>query len=200
MTPLQIFRVGQHTDMTGRTIAFSASDLAATAAAYDPARYEAPLVVGHPTTDDPAYGWVAALVLSGSCLEASPRQVDPAFAALVNEERFNRISASFFLPDVPSNPVPGVFYLRHVGFLGAAAPAVRGLKKPSFSLSAPAGHVVTFTAGADRDSHRAAFFASPDLQAEFGDVETYMGWLKAQSAGCRIIGNKTITGFARDSR
>lgn len=46
----------------------------------------------------------------------------------------------------------------------------------------------------------AAFFASPDLQAEFGDVEIYMGWLKAQSAGCRIIGNKTITGFARDSR
>lgn len=51
----------------------------------------------------------------------------------------------------------------------------------------------------DSDSS-AAFFASPDLQAEFGDVETYRGWLKAQAAGCRIIGNKTITGFARDSR
>lgn len=46
----------------------------------------------------------------------------------------------------------------------------------------------------------AAFFASPDLQAEFRDVETYRGWLKAQAAGCRIIGNKVVTEFARDSR
>lgn len=36
--------------------------------------------------------------------------------------------------------------------------------------------------------------------AEFSGVETYRGWLKAQAAGCRIIGNKVVTEFARDSR
>lgn len=139
--PLHIFRAGTHTAQSGLTLTFSENDLAATAAAYDSAKHEAPLVVGHPATDDPAYGWVASLAMSGDGLEAIPRQVDPEFAALVNAERFARISSSFFLPDAPSNPVPGVYYLRHVGFLGAAAPAVKGLRKPSFNLSDEAGTV-----------------------------------------------------------
>lgn len=141
ISTLHIFKVGTHTANSGLSLTFSAGDLAATAAAYDPAKHEAPLVVGHPATDDPAYGWVDALALLANGLEATPRQVDPAFAALVNDEHFNRISSSFFLPDAPNNPVPGVYYLRHVGFLGAAAPAVKGLRKPSFSLSDEAGTV-----------------------------------------------------------
>lgn len=141
MNPLNIFRPGTHTAQNGQTLTFTVADLTATAAAYDPARHEAPLVVGHPATDDPAYGWVASLAVSADGLEATPRQVDPEFAALVNAERFARISASFFLPAAPSNPVPGVYYLRHVGFLGAAAPAVKGLRKPSFNLSDLAGTV-----------------------------------------------------------
>ena len=135
MNALNIFRAGTHTDLHGRALTFTAADLAATAAAYDPARHEAPLVIGHPALDDPAYGWVEALAVAADRLEATPRQVDPEFAALVNAERFNRISASFFLPDAPSNPAPGTYYLRHVGFLGAAAPAVPGLRKPSFALA-----------------------------------------------------------------
>jgi len=135
LSPLHIFTVGAWTDLSGRALTFGAADLAATAAAYDPAKHEAPLVVGHPATDDPAYGWVASLRATATDLEATPRQVDTAFAEMVNAERFNRISASFFLPDAPSNPAPGVYYLKHVGFLGAAPPAVKGLRKPSFDLA-----------------------------------------------------------------
>lgn len=138
---LNIFRAGTHTANNGQTLTFSESDMAAIATAYDPAKHEAPLVVGHPATDDPAYGWVAALANAVSGLEATPRNVDPDFAAMVNTERFNRISASFFMPESHSNPVPGVYYLRHVGFLGAAAPAVKGLRKPSFDLSDDSGTV-----------------------------------------------------------
>lgn len=190
MMNLQIFRSGTHTDTNGLKLTFSTADLSATVRAYNPAKHEAPLVVGHPVTDDPAYGWVAALALSGDCMEAEPRQVEPAFAALVNEERFNRISASFFLPSAPGNPVPGVYYLRHVGFLGAAAPAVTGLRKPSFSLSQAAG---TVTFAMSHHSDRSIFFASPDLQAEFGNVDRYLGWLRAKAAGCRIYGGNVIT-------
>jgi hypothetical protein len=43
--------------------------------------------------------------------------------------------------------VPGVYYLRHVGFLGAQAPAVKGLRSPSFAAS-EAG-VVEFGDGED---------------------------------------------------
>lgn len=135
LNPIHIFRVGTHIANNGMSITFSADDLAATVAAYDPAKHEAPLVVGHPVIDDPAYGWVQSLAAVGDDLEATPRQVEAAFAEMVNDERFNRISASFFLPTSPSNPVPGVYYIKHVGFLGAAAPAVKGLRKPTFNLA-----------------------------------------------------------------
>jgi hypothetical protein len=63
---------------------------------------------------------------------------------MVNAERFNRISASFFLPDAPNNPVRGAYYLRHVGFLGAAAPAVKGLRKPQFSADSAGVITIAF--------------------------------------------------------
>lgn len=144
MKPLQIFRTGTHTDAGGRTLTFSLRDVMATARAYNPALHEAPLVVGHPQTDDPAYGFVETLRCDGAALEAHPRAVEPAFADMVNAERFNRISASFFLPDSPNNPVRGVYYLRHVGFLGAAAPAVKGLRKPQFSAESSGVVTVSF--------------------------------------------------------
>lgn len=131
--PLQIFKPGRHTAMSGAVLAFSESDLAASAAAYDPARFEAPIVVGHPKLDAPAYGWVKSLAFAQGGLDAEPQQVDPAFAEMVSAGRFKKISAAFFSPESPNNPVPGVYYLRHVGFLGAQAPAVKGLRDPGFA-------------------------------------------------------------------
>lgn len=130
---LQIFKPGRHTAMSGAVLSFSAADLAATAGAYDPAKHEAPIVVGHPATDGPAYGWIRALAFADGALDAEPDQVNPEFAELVNAGAYKKISASFYAPDAPANPVPGVYYLRHVGFLGAQAPAVKGLRAPSFA-------------------------------------------------------------------
>jgi hypothetical protein len=133
MKQLHIFRAGIHSPMQGGAIEFREADLAATAAAYDPALGEAPLVVGHPKTDAPAYGWVRALRAEGGDLVAEPHQVEPAFAEMVSAGRFKKISASFYTPTHPSNPKPGAFYLKHVGFLGAAAPAVKGLRDVAFA-------------------------------------------------------------------
>lgn len=124
---IHIFRPGRHTSMQGATIDFGESDLIATANAYDPARHEAPLVIGHPRADAPAWGWVGSLTADAHGLFAAPRQLDPAFAEMVRAGRFKKVSASFYTPDSPHNPVPGVYYLRHVGFLGAQPPAVKGL-------------------------------------------------------------------------
>lgn len=131
-TPLHIFKTGTQTDMRGMVLTFSEADLAASAAAYDPALHEAPIVIGHPKTDDPAWGWVASLKSDGTGLFAEPSQVDPAFSELVDAGRYKKISASFYLPDSPANPVPGVYYLRHVGFLGAQPPSIKGLKQVEF--------------------------------------------------------------------
>ncbi|MDD5176760.1 MAG: hypothetical protein PHQ05_10100 [Sterolibacterium sp.] len=133
--PLHIFAPGRHVAMSGAVLDFSAADLAASAQAYDPAKHEAPIVVGHPRTDAPAYGWVKSLTAQGNNggLEAEPHQVNPAFAELVAQGAYKKISASFYSPDSPQNPVPGVYYLRHVGFLGAQPPAVKGLRSPEFA-------------------------------------------------------------------
>lgn len=124
---IHIFRPGRHTSMQGATIDFGEGDLIATAKAYDPTRHEAPLVIGHPRADAPAWGWVGGLTADEGGLFATPRQLDPAFAEMVRAGRFKKVSASFYTPDSPHNPVPGVYYLRHVGFLGAQPPAVKGL-------------------------------------------------------------------------
>jgi len=128
MKPLHIFKSGKHIAMSGDSFNFSESDLAATVRAYSPAVHEAPLVIGHPKHDAPAAGWVKSLQATAEGLIAEPQQVDPAFAELVANKRFKKISASFYHPDSPSNPVPGVYYLRHVGFLGAQPPAIKGLR------------------------------------------------------------------------
>lgn len=131
--PLHIFSAGRHTAMSGQTIDFTQRDVMMTAVAYTPSRHEAPLVVGHPSADAPAYGWVAGLTSRSGQLEARLSQVDPAFAEMVRAGRFKKVSASFYAPDAPNNPSPGVFYLRHVGFLGAQPPAVKGLRAPEFA-------------------------------------------------------------------
>ena len=135
MAIFQIFKRGKHTASDGTSLSFSEDDLQGMVTSYNPELHEAPLVVGHPKDNLPAYGWVNSLSYSDGILNADPRQVDPEFAELVNSGKFKKISASFYTPDSPNNPVPGKYYLRHVGFLGAQPPAVKGLKSASFSDS-----------------------------------------------------------------
>jgi hypothetical protein len=145
--PIEIFAPGQHKAAAGDVLAFSASDLEQTAGAYNPNLHRAPLVVGHPKTDDLAYGHVAALSFDAqrSRLIATPADVEPAFADLVGAGRLLAVSASFYTPGSANNPVPGCYYLRHVGFLGAEAPAVKGLKRPSVAFGDGGDGVVEFS-------------------------------------------------------
>lgn len=76
MSAIHIFKAGTHTDMHGKKLPFTPDDLAACVKAYDPSVHEAPLVIGHPRTEDPAWGWVKALSLSGVDLMAEPAQLD----------------------------------------------------------------------------------------------------------------------------
>lgn len=133
LQPLHIFKPGRHVALSGQSLTFGEADLAAIAQGYDPSLHEAPLVVGHPRLDAPAYGWVKSVAYADGALTATPDQVDTAFAEMVNAGRFKKISASFYAPTAPGNPKPGAYYLRHVGFLGAQPPAVKGLRTPAFS-------------------------------------------------------------------
>ncbi len=129
MKPIHIFRAGTYTAMSGDQVTIGANDLAASARAYDTRKHEAPIVVGHPQTDSPAYGWVATLGAHGDDLVAVAKDVNPDFAEAVKKRTYDKRSASFYPPAHNDNPVPGVWYLKHVGFLGGAAPAVKGLRQ-----------------------------------------------------------------------
>lgn len=136
---IPIFKSGTHIAMSGDAHTYTESDLSATATAYDPALFDAPAVIGHPEHNGPAWGWVESLAIKGGMLWARLRDLDASFVEMVRAKRFKKISASFYLPDSPANPKPGVFYLRHVGFLGAAAPALKTL--PAVNLSESDGAV-----------------------------------------------------------
>jgi hypothetical protein len=128
MPEIEILRAGSFTAMGGDAVAISAADLAAIAEGYDAALHEAPIVVGHPEANAPAYGWVRGLAVRNDRLVAEVDQLDPAFGELVQAGRFKKVSASLYRPGSAASPKPGSWYLRHVGFLGAQPPAVKGLK------------------------------------------------------------------------
>lgn len=130
---IEIFRAGRHVAVDGSVHTITHDDLAAIAAAYDPSVGEAPHVIGHPTLGAPAYGWVEKLEARDGVLIAKSAQVDAAFASIVNDGRYKKRSASFFMPNSPGNPKPGSMYLNHVGWLGAAPPAVTGLRDVQFA-------------------------------------------------------------------
>ena len=64
MRAVPIFRPGRHISAAGASLEFTEADLAATVAAYNPELHEAPIVVGHPKDNGPAYGWVTGLAVA----------------------------------------------------------------------------------------------------------------------------------------
>ncbi len=112
-----IFKTGKHTDSSGNTKEWTEADLDKIVESYDPTKHEAPIVIGHPKTNAPAFGWIEKLKRVGDTLYALPKQLANEFVEMVNKGLFKKRSISLY-PDGT---------LRHVGFLGAQPPAVKGL-------------------------------------------------------------------------
>lgn len=129
---LQCFAAGLHTSSDGRIAKYSETDLMQMANSYDPHKRSAPLVLGHPDSDAPAYGEARALIAVGPSLFCIA-DVSDGLQALVRNGNYKNISASFFQPDSPANPAKGSHYLKHVGFLGAVQPAVKGMQPLAFA-------------------------------------------------------------------
>jgi len=124
---LHLARPGRFTDLHGQDVEVTPALLAQLAASYDPAVYRAPLVIGHPKTNSPAFGWLGAVQATAAGLFGTPTQLDPAFVAAVRDARYPHRSLSFWPAGHPGSPVPGQPYIRHLGVLGATAPAIPGL-------------------------------------------------------------------------
>lgn len=126
---VEVFRSGTHTDSTGKRCTFSDADLDQMVA--NVALGKPPAVLGHPKHDDPAYGQ-ATLKREGTSLFAKFDQVHPGFEAGVKSGAYYNRSVSV-LKDADHG-----WRVRHVGWLGAAPPAIDGLTPVSFGADSGA--------------------------------------------------------------
>lgn len=139
----EIFKTGTHTSDKGIEKEYSLDDLNFIAQSYKPDEDEAPIVIGHPIDNSPAYGWVSSLEVTedGKLVADAPDdKLHPDFLNAVQEGRYKKRSISL-TPDGK---------LRHVGFLGGAAPAVKGLADIQFSQ--PSSTVIEFELEDVKDS------------------------------------------------
>lgn len=113
----RIGRTGLHTAMSGQQVQLTETDLDKVVRSYDPDNHEAPLVLGHPSTNGPAFGWVHGLRRDGEYLLAQFAQVPDSLKDAVDNGHYKKVSMSLY-PDGT---------LRHVGLLGAVPPAIKGL-------------------------------------------------------------------------
>ncbi|MDN3515359.1 MAG: hypothetical protein NG747_13305 [Candidatus Brocadia sp.] len=120
---IPVFKTGTHTDSSGNKKTWTEADLDKIAASYHPAGHEAPVVIGHPKDNSPAFGWVEGLKRDGNILYAKFKDLVPEFVDMVRKGLFKKRSISLY-PDLG---------LRHVGFLGAVPPAVKGLPDVAFN-------------------------------------------------------------------
>lgn len=129
VSDVEILKPGTYWDANGNKVVVTAADVAELAAAYDPALLDAPAVVGHPKINHPAYGWMRNLRLDGEVLLCDLVDVDPEFADTLKAKRYKHRSLAYFGRTSKGNPKPGTLYPKHLGLLGAKAPAVKGLKE-----------------------------------------------------------------------
>lgn len=125
---IEIFRSGEHTDSKGAVNSYSTADLDEIVSKYSSQveksdSFEAPLVKGHPGSDEPAYGWVEKLQRKGEILLAKLKDVSPELVKEIGDGRFKKVSIALYSD----------LMLRHIGLLGAMSPAVKGLKNVAFS-------------------------------------------------------------------
>lgn len=126
---IEVFKVGEFKDSSGQEFNCSLEELKTICNTYNEAVSKddsliAPIVKGHPDNNDPAYGWVEFLEVEGDSLWATIKDVDLNFAQEVREKKYQKVSISVY----PEN-----LMLRHIGFLGAVPPAVKGLANVDFS-------------------------------------------------------------------
>lgn len=119
---VEAFKVGKVTDMAGNEHDFSEADLNDLNEGIHnqlDAGYQPPMVKGHPKLDDPRVASIVDSKVEDNVLKVKLDDVNPDFAEEVKKGGFKYLSAAIY-----SNLKKG---LRHLGALGAHAPAMKGM-------------------------------------------------------------------------
>lgn len=115
----ELFRTGTFTDMNGQVSTWSESDIDTLVREYD-SRQEAdysPVVFGHPETNSPCHGWLLKVWRDGQSMFGLMRTTrDGLLYDVIQSGNYKNVSLAL-----------GDGAIIHVGFLGAALPAVSGM-------------------------------------------------------------------------
>jgi hypothetical protein len=137
------FKTGKHTDSAGNVREWTPEDLQKIATTYNETKdRKAPVVIGHPQHDSPAYGWVDSLRIAGNKLQAKLTELNDGFVEALKAGAYKMRSISLY-PNLN---------VRHLGFLGGAQPAIAGLAPFKFE---------------DNDNATTYEFTQEDEMAEF---------------------------------
>jgi len=146
--------------MNGQPVDLTSADLDRIAAGFKPDDPDgSPLVLGHPHTDDPAYGWAAGVRRDGDRLLVQFRDVPDTVRNLVDSGRYRNVSVKLS---------PDKSRLIHVGLLGAVPPAITGLAPVKLSAGGDDGPTIEFSGG---------------TMNEVEQLKAQIAQLKAQLAG-----------------
>lgn len=140
---IEVFKGGLHKDSVGNPRFYNISTLQDIVDKYNSkvksnSSNMVPLVKGHPTGDAPAYGWVEQLARNGYKVLAKIKDVSKDLLEEIREGKYKKVSVSLY-PDLS---------LRHIGLLGASAPAVKGLQEINhidFDEVEPKGGIISYT-------------------------------------------------------
>lgn len=172
---IDIFRTGEHTDSAGNKRTWTAAELDGMVHAHEHGD-SAPVVVGHPSGDAPAYGWAAAFRRVGDRLQARLERINPKFREAVEAGSYAGRSVSIVRTQAG-------FRVRHIGFLGGTPPAIEGLAPTQFS--APADFTYDYAAG---DARASQAWGWRVLHRVLGDFRDWLIAEKGLEAADRIVG------------
>lgn len=187
---INIARAGTWTASSGERVNLTVQDFQEAADGYDPSVQEAPLVIGHPKDNQPAYGWISGLRRTGDVLQARVSRLTDGVREMVENANYRYVSPSF-------NRTGGRFSLRHVGLLGAVPPAIKGLG-PVALAAEDEGVTVAFDFGEPQPS--GGSMTIEELQRKLGEMEAKYETLsqeletvKAENAGLKESLSKAET-------
>jgi len=127
---IEAFSVGTHVSAEGDESTYTQNDLDKMAEEYNKTASidPAPVVIGHPETNSPAYGWIKSARTFEGKLLVKAHQLNKDFVDALKNNSYKKVSLSLY--DTDDGP-----RIRHLGYLGGMAPAVKGLKPASFATS-----------------------------------------------------------------
>jgi len=123
------FCAGTHTDANGKTDTWTEDDVKKIADKYNQisATAPAPVCLGHPVDNSPAYGWIKSAYAAGGKLMLKLGELNKDFVKALKTGSYKTRSLSLYEDGT----------IRHIGFLGGMQPAIKGLTPLHFAENRP---------------------------------------------------------------